>query len=190
MGPSGWRATIRTPPPAMEKAEHGWLNRGSKMYQGLMRGAEVNVGMRQSKRIKCVLQREDGHTNSKQTGYPELFIGKLGNYHSGATNGLIFKLAARSLSLTRDFKKDSSQMPIGRKELFEGPSKCQNQDCSKKNYRLVWNRHADQHEVYQQHRKRTHQHRGSTMLISFLHRRAFITSNKPKGRSLTLQNQK
>ncbi|ULU00581.1 hypothetical protein L3Y34_001204 [Caenorhabditis briggsae] len=48
MGPSGWRATIRTPPPAMEKAEHGWLNRGSKMYQGLMRGAEVNVGMRQA----------------------------------------------------------------------------------------------------------------------------------------------
>ncbi|UMM23249.1 hypothetical protein L5515_004062 [Caenorhabditis briggsae] len=48
LAPSGWRATIRTPPPAMEKAEHGWLNRGSKMYQGLMRGAEVNFGMRQA----------------------------------------------------------------------------------------------------------------------------------------------
>ncbi|PIC44977.1 hypothetical protein B9Z55_005160 [Caenorhabditis nigoni] len=164
LAPSGGRATIWTPPPAMEKAEEGWQLAGttvrfSKMWQGLMRGAEVNVGMRQATTdwtqevtvleqnladeaatgsVSCSMvdvdyrgtfshnKGSDRHRRQKgsnvfyngrtvrqsKTNDLGLFIGEFGNSHSGATNELISKLAPRSLSLTRDSKKDSSQMPL------------------------------------------------------------------------------
>ncbi|CAO4381295.1 unnamed protein product [Caenorhabditis nigoni] len=157
LAPSGWRATIWTPPPTMKKAEDGWqladtTVRISKMWQGLTRGAEVNVGMRQAttdwtQEVAMWItagpfshnKGSDRHRRQKEsnvfcngrtatlskTNNLGLFIGEFGNSHSGATNGLISKLAARSLSLTRDSKKDFSQMSIGTKESLEGPSKRQ-----------------------------------------------------------------
>ncbi|PIC53658.1 hypothetical protein B9Z55_003273 [Caenorhabditis nigoni] len=211
LAPSGWRATIWTPPPAMEKAEEGWQLAGttvrfSKMWQGLTRGAEVNVGMRQATTdwtqevtvleqnladeaatgsVSCSMvdvdyrrtfshnKGSDRHRRKKgsnvfyngrtvrqsKTNDLGLFIGEFGNSHSGATNELISKLAPPEPLSHERFQKGLFTNAIGRKELFEGPSKRQHQDCSKKNYRLVRNRHADQHEVYQQDRERTRQHR-------------------------------